>query len=214
MNVALILALIILALILVLIFGGAEERRKRSEYEKELERREKESRKILKEKNKKARKESRKYIDLFDNEEEQNEVIQTGITVDSKEHESATPEEINNILNEREHVEDQPDLWTENFGEPTNFVNKSKELWNEAAVWEDQEIPQEETQTNEEVNSDIHSEIEDESVIEAEQEEQHPIDTNENSVPDTPIETENNEETYEFNSDLFEDLFNKHDQDQ
>lgn len=202
MNIVLILLILIFALICVLILGGFGERKKRREYEKEYERRERETKRILKEKNKKAKKESRKYIDLFDSEEEQNEVIKTGVTTEAKEQNEVNPELINDILNET-HDDNQEDFWTEDFGEPSNFVDKPKQLWNEKALWQDPE-PKHEPEF-EQTNNDTTNEADKLPETQEEQTQQEESQSPENEI--------NNLEgdTFEFNSDLFGDKFNNED---
>ena len=207
MNIVLILLILIFALICVLILGGFGERKKRREYEKEYERREKETKRILKEKNKKAKKESRKYIDLFDNEEEQNQVIKTGVTTEAKEQNEVNPELINDILNET-HDDNQEDFWAESFEEPSNFVDKPKQLWNEKALWKDPDSEPEikhEPELEFEQTNETTEEVEQPNEI---QEEQPQQEENQTSEP----EHDNLEgDTFEFNSDLFGDRFNNED---
>ena len=168
MTVVLILSILILAIVLVLILGGANQRRIRK---KEL--------------NKEAKRESKRYVDIFD---ENKEDIQLGETADAKEHsekeEKIDPSEIGDILSESkdEKVEEEKEVSYEDM-KPEDFLavlNKQSGSWND----EDLKI-----NTNTQQDK-----IFDENVTKEEEEPQKPKD-----------EIDLGEA--EFNEDLFGDLF-------
>ena len=188
MYIVLVLLALILIIVLVLIFGGAEQRAKRKKEMKEEAKRQKREKAEVKRKNREAKRESRKYVDIF--EEDGHENVQEGTMEDAKKFQSENeepinPDEISEILNE-----DNND-GVSNYEQAENgFDGFRNDVWGEQDGQADNnEQPAEENHEPEENKMN-----EDTGNANNEEDMQQSKDTNDNGI--------------EFNKDLFGDFFN------
>ena len=167
MAVALLLIGLIVVIVLVLIFGGADKKKKRKELLKEQELRKKKAKKEVREKVRQAKRESKKYVDLF---KEGDSEVKEGITTDAKnaiDEGILKPEEITEILNEttdEDKFVNPEDIWREDVWQETPIIGKApeepketKDIFEPEKKVEDEEIKKEDANNNDgfEFNSDL-----------------------------------------------------------
>ena len=142
MFVVLGLLLLIIIIVLILIFGGADKRKERKQELKEEEKRQKEEKAELKRRNKEAKRESRKYVDIFDQDDEDVQRGQTGEAKDFAESDDmmktseidkilgSEPEDsMTNMFTNEEPEKDISELFNSESKDDSSLWDESDSLW-------------------------------------------------------------------------------------